>query len=136
RLRFRPAYAAPEICRAQAEQISPRTDVFHLALFCYCCIARLLPSGFAGAGLESFDFHFPAPRTFSPSLPPGLGDVFVRNLAIDPLARAQSPSDFMGALSGALAKIYHRWSYAGGTIWEIGGHTRTGEAKTALNGVN
>ena len=61
-----------------AEQIGPATDVFHLALFCYYWLARLLPDGFAGTGLQAFSFHMPALRIFFHDLPPGLEDVLRR----------------------------------------------------------
>src|SRR5262249_47828395 len=77
-----PAFTAPEICCGQ--DIGPRSDVFHLALFAYYWLADYLPHGFFGRGLAAFDFALPPLRTFAPTLCAGLATAVTRGLALDP----------------------------------------------------
>src|SRR5205823_3750686 len=45
RVSVHPHFAAPEIVQFRADDIGPRTDVFHLAMFAYYWLARQLPDG-------------------------------------------------------------------------------------------
>jgi serine/threonine protein phosphatase PrpC len=136
RLTLKPAFAAPEVCRGLGEEIGPRTDVFHLALFCYYWLARRLPGGFPGAGLEAFGFQMPALRTFVPDLPMGLTGVISKGLALEAAERWASPGAFSAALEESLKRLEKRLAFAGPLTWEIGAHTRTGRAKSMLEGDN
>src|ERR1700677_4136650 len=109
RLMVNPAFAAAEICRAQTEQIGPGTDVFHLGVFCYYWLARLLPDGFSGEGLEAFSFHLPPLRIFAHDLPPGLAHFLSRALAVDPRQRPPTPAAFMADLDEVIESIEKRW---------------------------
>jgi len=130
RLAFKPTFAAPEISRALPEQIGPATDAFHLAMFCYCWLARKLPSGFAGGGLEAFDYHIPPLRTFAADLAPGIADVVMHGLDVDVSRRFTTPAKFLAALGDAVARAEKRWEFTGPLKWDIGAHTRTGRAKS------
>jgi serine/threonine protein phosphatase PrpC len=138
RLVMTPSFAAPEVFLASPEQIGPATDVFHLAMFSYYWLARLLPDGFAGEGLPAFAFHMPALRIFVHDLPPGLEAFLTRSLAQDPEQRPASPTKFLAELDETIRQIEHRWASVGSAelTWEIGAHTRTGRSKSALHGRN
>ena len=64
------------------------TDVFHLALFAYYWLGGLLPHGFPGEGLESFEYQLPKLRIYAPRLPPGIAAVLTRGMALDPRLRS------------------------------------------------
>jgi len=131
RLEARPAFAAPEVCRFQAPDLGAATDVYHLALFAYCWLAGLLPRGFQGAGLESFQHDLPPLRVFAPQLPPGLVSVLNRGLALEPRQRYSSPSSLVTAFQAACARAECRQRSTGAVCWEAGTHSRNGRAKTA-----
>jgi serine/threonine protein phosphatase PrpC len=124
------AFAAPEVVRFRAEEITERTDVFHLALFSYYWLARYLPSGFLGEGLEAFDFALPPLRIFAPDLPPGIASVLARGLEGEPARRYGSVSELCAALRSALHDAESRARSAVPVRWEVGIHTRTGRSKT------
>jgi protein phosphatase len=123
------AFAAPEVVRFRAAEVTERTDVFHLALFSYYWLARYLPSGFLGEGLEAFDFALPPLRIYAPDLPPGIGSVLGQGLAVEPARRHASVGDFCAALRSALHDAESRARSALPVRWEIGSHTRTGRSK-------
>jgi protein phosphatase len=129
-LNVAPAFAAPEVVRFRAAEITERTDVFHLALFSYYWLARYLPSGFLGEGLEAFDFALPPLRIYAPDLPPGIDSVLARGLEVEPDRRYGSVSEFCAALRSALCGAESRARSAVPVRWEIGIHTRTGRSKT------
>ncbi len=135
-LAYHRAFAAPEICRGNAELIGDRTDVFQLSLFCYYWLARRLPTGFPGAGLEAFAFQLPPLRTFMPDLPPGIAQMLSGGLAVDVQRRYGAPSAFIAAWQEALKKVEQRWTSAEPVSWDIGQETRAGLAKSASNGAN
>jgi serine/threonine protein phosphatase PrpC len=135
-LAVNPAFAAPEVCRFEELALGPRTDVFHLALFAYYWLANYLPHGFFGEGLEAFGFGLPPLRVFAPALPPGIAGVLRRGLAPDPAQRFASVRELAGAFGAAVERAERRWQPAGPLGWDIGFHTRTGAAKTALGFVN
>ncbi len=136
RLRMAPHFAAPEAAQFHVADIGPRTNVYHLALFAYYWLARLLPSGFPGRGLEAFQFQVPPLRTYVPTLPPGLARVVNQGLAIEPGQRFSQPLALCQALDEALARALNRYASTAPVRWEIGFHTRTGRTKTALQGGN
>ncbi len=129
RLPLKPAFAAPEVCRFQAADLGPHTDVFHLALFSYYWLAGRLPHGFSGAGLEAFHFRLPLLRIFAPNLPPGISPVLLRGLAVDPRQRQATPAEFCHQLQQAVERAEERWRAAGPLRWEIGSDTRVGRAR-------
>jgi serine/threonine protein phosphatase PrpC len=131
-----PAFASPEVCRFQENELGPRTDVFHLALFAYYWLARLLPQGFPGGGLERFQHALPPLRIFAPQLFPGLQHVLTRGLALDPAKRFPTPAVFAAEFRRALARAEERTVSQTPVRWEIGSHTRTGRAKTAVQRAN
>ena len=133
---YKRAFAAPEICRRDLDLIGEGTDVFQLSLFCYYWLARRLPAGFPGAGLESFAFQMPPLRIFMPDLPPGIAEVLRIGLAVNPKHRYGAPNAFLAAWHEALARIEQRWVHAVPVGWDIGAHTRVGRAKSALEGTN
>ncbi len=104
-LHVSPEYSAPEVCALQAEAISTATDVYHLALYAYYRLAGLLPQGFPGQGLESFDFEVPPLRIYRPTLPPGIAPVLARALAREPSARFDTPAEFLAALARPLERL-------------------------------
>ncbi len=125
-------YIAPEISAFRAEEVGPRTDVYHLGLFAYYWIAGLLPDGFPGGGLEAFEHGLPFLRIYAPALPEGIYPAVMRALATDPARRYAVPGELVTALDQALAQARRRRAFAGNVRWDIGGHTRTGQAKEAL----
>jgi serine/threonine protein phosphatase PrpC len=127
-----PLFAAPEVARFQAGDVGPGTNVFHLALYAYYWLARLLPRGFAGRGLEAFGFTLAPLRTFVPAVPPGLSAVLERGLAVDPKHRFATPAEFVEAFGQAVARAEKRWSATDDVHWQIGAHSRTGRTKAAL----
>lgn len=136
RVRVHPHYAAPEIIQFRGEDISPRTDVFHLAMFAYYWIAGQLPDGLAGGGLERYDYAVPHLRIFAPQLPEGIIPVVMRGLSIAPHERFETPRAFAEALAASLACVDERRAFAGRLRWELGGHTRTGRSKAEMKRVN
>ncbi|MBI3821116.1 MAG: protein phosphatase 2C domain-containing protein, partial [Planctomycetes bacterium] len=132
RVRVHPHFAAPEVVRFRADDIGPRTDVFHLAMFAYYWLAGQLPDGLPGGGLESCDYTIPAVRLFSPQLPEGIHQVLIRGLAMNPRHRFATPRAFAHAIDEAIINVYRRRAHPGPVRWEIGGHTRTGRSKTEL----
>lgn len=131
-LQVPPLFSAPEVSRFRSADIGPRTNVFHLALYVYYWLARLLPRGFAGRGLEAFGFAMPPLRTFVPSLPPGLSSTLERGLALDAAERFASPAELVDALRQAVARAEARWASAAPVQWQVGAHSRTGRTKSAL----
>jgi serine/threonine protein phosphatase PrpC len=131
-----PAFAPPEVCRFEGPAVGPRTDVFHLALFAYYWLAKYLPHGFFGEGLEAFGFTPPPLRVFAPTLPPGLAGVLRRGLAVDPGERFASVRELTAAFRAALERAELRRRATGPVRWDIGCHTRAGRAKTALGWAN
>jgi serine/threonine protein phosphatase PrpC len=136
RLPFNAKFAAPEVCRFRAADLGPATDTFHLAVFAYYWLARLLPGGFFGAGLEAFGFAFPPLRTFAPALPPGIAPVLARGLAADPGRRPPTPAALCAELRAALDRAERRGTSTAPVRWELGVHTRAGKAKGALGRAN
>lgn len=126
-------FAPPEVCRFQAQDIGPATDVYHLALFAHYWLAGLLPDGFTGNGLEAFGHSIPPLRVFRRDLPPGVAGVIARGLAFDPRQRYPSPAALCEALEKALRRNVQRAASRTPVSWEIGGHTRTGRAKLAMD---
>jgi serine/threonine protein phosphatase PrpC len=136
RLEIVPAYAAPEVCRFQEAVLGPHTDVFHLAMFAYYWMARYLPHGFFGRGLEAFLFNAPPLQTFVPGLPPGIAAVLERGRAINPADRFPTVTAFHAALRTALEQVERRRQAAAVLHWELGFCTRAGRAKDALGRAN
>ena len=132
RVRVHPHYAAPEIVQFRANDISPRTDVFHLAMFAYYWLAGQLPDGLAGGGLERYDYALPHLRIFAPHLPEGIIPVVMRGLSLVPHERYETPRAFAEALAASLTRMHERQTFAGRLCWELGGHTRTGRSKAEM----
>lgn len=130
------AFAAPELWRQDAEALTPRTDVFHLALFAYYWLAGLLPAGFPGQGLASFQFDLPPLRTLAPHLPLRVSGILARGLAREAMQRPTAPHELAADLRQALTKAEQRRASTGDIAWEIGWHTRPGQAKQALRRTN
>jgi PPM family protein phosphatase len=135
-LRMVPAWTPPEVFHDQVWQIGPRTDVYHLALFTYYWLSSVLPKGFPGKGLASFDFAMPPLRILAPTLPVGIVGVVMRGLDLEPGVRPESPRVFCGELRAALNEVRKRENSYQRTSWDIGSHTRTGRTKEAKGGVN
>jgi serine/threonine protein phosphatase PrpC len=129
-------FIPPAVSAFRAAEMGPRTDVYHLALFAYYWLAGLLPEGFPGTGLEAFEYALPFLRIYAPGLPEGICAVVMRGLAPEPAQRYATPADLVAALAEAVARARARRSFQGSLRWEIGAHTRTGRAKTALHGDN
>jgi protein phosphatase len=103
-----PAWAPPEVVRKHVSDISPRTDVYHLALFTYYWLSRLLPNGFPGKGLASFDFDIPPLRILAPTLPVGIASVVMSGLAVEPGRRPASPRAFCTELRARINGVRKR----------------------------
>src|SRR5262249_14870534 len=73
---------------------------------------------------------------FAPHVPPGLQKVLQRGLALDPAKRFATPAEFCAEFHGALARAEQRFTWRGPIRWEIGSHTRTGRAKSAVGTAN
>jgi serine/threonine protein phosphatase PrpC len=132
----RPTFTAPEICRFRAADFNARTDVFHLAIFAYYWLARLLPNGFLGQGLEAFGYAIPKLRVFAPLLPPGINAVLSRGLAVGPVERQAGPDVLIAELREALDRARQRHASTRPIRWQTGAHTRTGRSKFALDRAN
>jgi serine/threonine protein phosphatase PrpC len=135
-VQFNARFAAPEICRFDGAQLGPGADVFHVAMLGYYWLARLLPGGFVGRGLEAFSHQVPPLRIFHPLLPGGIAPVLSRGLACQPRDRFTSPADLCAALRRAIDAAVERDGSRLPVSWEIGAHTRTGRAKEALGRAN
>jgi len=103
-----PAWTPPEVAHDQVSEIGPRTDVYHLALFTYYWLSGLLPKGFPGKGLASFEFAMPPLRIFAPTLPVGIAGVVMSGLAVEPGNRPESPRAFCAELRAAVEAIGRR----------------------------
>lgn len=104
RLRISPRYSPPEVCRFQGHKIGPASDVFQLAMFAYYAFAKLLPQGFAGQGLEAFQFQIPPLRIFQPALPTGIWPVLELGLRSDSGQRPASVEQFLHLLDRAVER--------------------------------
>jgi serine/threonine protein phosphatase PrpC len=135
-LHANPKFAPPEVCRFRAADFGPATDVFHLAAFAYYWLARLLPGGFLGGGLEAFGHMLPPLRVYAPRLPPGIAPVLGRGLALDPARRMPTPAAFLEEFRAARERAERRAASTVPVRWELGVHTRAGGAKTLLQRVN
>jgi serine/threonine protein phosphatase PrpC len=132
RVRVHPHFSAPEVVHFRVEDVGPRTDVFHLTMFAYYWLAKKLPDGLPGGGLESYDYAPPFLRTFAPLLPVGIVPVITRGLAPSPRDRFPTPQAFVHALDEAIISAYRRHAHNGTLQWDVGGHTTVGRAKTEL----
>ncbi len=112
--------------------IGPRTDVFHLALFAYYWLARMLPHGFAGEGLAAFDYQLPKLRTYAPGLPLGIAPVLARAMALDPGERHATPNNLIDALRHRVCLNQERAAFNGTVHWDTAAETRVGRTKAAL----
>ncbi len=135
-MRARAKFAAPEVARFQQEAIGPRTDAYHLALCAWYWLARLLPDGVPGAGLDAFQHELPPLRVYNPNVPEGIEAVLRQGLAVEPAHRFTSPAGFVEAFREAVDRARGRRRWTGGIRWEIGEHTRTGRTKHALQKSN
>ncbi len=132
KVRVHPHFAAPEIVQYRATDIGPRTGVFHVAAFAYYWLARLLPDGLPGAGLEAYDFAIPALRIFAPHLVEGIAPVLMRGLSTEPTDRPATPQAFAHAIDDAISNAFRRRAFTGTLQWDVGGETRTGRSKLEL----
>lgn len=135
-VRAKAAFAAPEIARFHSEDVGPRTDVYHLGLCCWYWLARLLPDGFPGAGLDAFQHELPPLRVYNPMVPEGIEAVLRQGLSTVPAQRFTSPLGLVEALGEAVERAHARRAWSGTIRWEIGQHTRPGRSKTALQKMN
>lgn len=135
-LRLNPQFAPPEVCRFNSAAVGPATDVYHLALLAYYWVARLLPGGFLGKGLEAFDHCIPPLRIYAPALAPGIAPVIERALAVDPGQRPADAVEFCRQLRDAIDQAAVRLLSTAELSWDIGGHTRTGRTKESIRRPN
>jgi len=135
-LGFNAKYAPPEVCSFRAGEIGPATDVYHLAIFAFYWCAGLLPEGFAGSGLESFDHRIPPLRPYCPLLPEGIVPVIQHGLAIEPRQRYATPHEFAMALRDQLREADQRRRACAPLHWDVGAVTLTGRTKEALGKEN
>jgi serine/threonine protein phosphatase PrpC len=133
-LRLAPAWSPPEVCQFRGERIGPPTDVFHLGMYAYYRLAKLLPGGFPGQGIQAIDFELPPLRVYSPALPPGIAPVIHQALARDPEARFATVSEFLAALECAVASAREGPASTAAVVLEVAGlsvvgrmHTLTGQ---------
>jgi protein phosphatase len=131
-LAVKASYAAPEITRFHPNDVGPRTDVFHTALVAYYWLARLMPDGVPGRGLDAFQFELPPLRVYQPALPEGIEAVVRQGLALEAGQRFTSPGGFVAALAEAVERARRRRAWTGAVRWELGLTTRAGRTKTAL----
>jgi PPM family protein phosphatase len=136
RVRVHPHYTAPEIVQYVTQEIGPRTDVFHLAMFAYYWLARQLPDGLPGGGLEQYQYDIPQLRIFAPDMPTGVIPVIQRGQALHPRARYETPTQFADALEESIARIPARRAAGPSLRWDSGGHTRAGRCKAELQRIN
>jgi serine/threonine protein phosphatase PrpC len=132
RVRVHPHFAAPEVVHFRVDDIGPRTDVFHLAMFTYYWLAGQLPDGLRGSGLESYEYAVPFLRIFTPHLPVGIVTTVMRGLALSPHERPATPQAFAHALDESIINAYRRRAFTNPLQWDIGGHTCTGRSKAEL----
>lgn len=126
------AYAAPEVVYLRTADLGPRTDVFHLSAMCYYWLARYLPQGLPGDGLEAVDFHLPPLRVYSPMLPEGIAAVLSRGMAAEAAHRFATPAAMVREFKDALERAQVRRAYRGAVAWDIGSRSIAGRTKTAL----
>lgn len=130
------AYAAPEIVYLNVADLGPRTDVFHLSAFCYYWLARRLPGGLPGEGLEAVDFHLPPLRIYAPEMPEGIAAVLTRGMSPEARHRFATPRQFLEHLREAAHRAEARRAFTGSVRFDLGSHSRTGRSKTALGRAN
>jgi serine/threonine protein phosphatase PrpC len=126
------AYAAPEVIHLKAGDLGPRTDVFHLSALCYYWLARCLPGGLPGEGLEASEFTLPPLRTYAPLVPEGVAAILSRGMAMEAAHRFASPAVLVHELKEALERAQKRRAFSGPIAWEIGSQTIAGRTKIAL----
>ena len=131
----RSAYTVPEFYH-KVEELGPRSDVFHLALFAYYGLAGRLPDGLNGQGLDAIDFLLPPLRIYAPDVPEGVQAVLDRGLTYEARHRFGTAREFVRALYEACDRAQHRRKFNGPVAWDLGGHTRTGRSKLALKRSN
>jgi serine/threonine protein phosphatase PrpC len=136
RVRVHPHYSAPEIMQYVTQEIGPRSDVFHLAMFAYYWLAQRLPDGLPGAGLEQYQYDIPHLRIFAPDLPVGILPVIQRGQTLNPRSRHETPTQFADAFDQSIARLQTRRAFSASLRWDAGGHTRTGRCKAELQRSN
>jgi protein phosphatase len=115
---------------------SASLTVYHLALYAFYWLARLLPGGFPGRGLEALGHRLPALRIYCPRLPAGIAHVLSRGLSVDPHQRQADAAELLADLRSASDRATDRLASKAPVTWEVAGHTRTGRAKEAQGGTN
>lgn len=120
-------YSPPEVCGFRADRIGPATDVFHVAAHLYYRLARLLPNGFPGNGLEAFDFQFPDLRIYYPTLPAGIAPVLSRGLARESADRFACVGDLVAAFTEAIQRARWRSSSTRAIHLDVGCATAVGK---------
>ncbi|MBX9678640.1 MAG: protein phosphatase 2C domain-containing protein [Gemmataceae bacterium] len=133
---IRNSFAAPEIVAFREAAVGVKSDVFHVALFAYCWLARLLPHGFPGAGLEAFRYALPPLRTYCPQVPEGISAVLRRGTAPEQSVRFGTVAELCDAFQSALDRAKARRAFSGPVRYEIGADSRVGRTKAALNKPN
>jgi serine/threonine protein phosphatase PrpC len=131
-VRLSAAYSPPEVCAFRADRIGPATDVFHVAVYAYYRLAGLLPDGFPGDGLETFDFDLPPLRVYAPTLPFGVAPVLARGLEREPLDRFATVAQFVAALEEAAAEARARLADPRPVRVEASGATAIGKTHVAM----
>jgi serine/threonine-protein kinase len=101
-----PSYMAPE--QVAGDEITPRADVYALAVVAYECLAGRKP--FEGANVAGVIHQVmyeppPPPRRFAPALPERCDAVFARALAKDPALRYATAAALLDALQGSAGPL-------------------------------
>ena len=96
------SYAGPEVVYLKAADLGPRTDVYHLSVFCYHWLAGFLPNGVPGEGLEAVDFQLPPLRTYHPEMVEGAARVIARGMAPEARHRYAEPRVLAEQLAAVL----------------------------------
>jgi serine/threonine protein phosphatase PrpC len=135
-LRMSRQYSPAEVYNFRADMIGPATDVFHLSAYAYYTLAGLLPGGFPGGGLSSFDFEIPPLRIYRPRLPPGVAPVIERGLTKDLANRFPSVDAFLAELMRATERVRKRASGPVTVALDRGTACRAGNAKSAAGKPN
>jgi protein phosphatase len=133
KIRLVPEYAAPEIENFRAQDVGPRSDVFHVGALLHALLGQRPPRG--AARVEVGVFRLPPLRIFRPTIPPGIDHALRRATAPDPGMRYASIVELERALEDVAAELRKRRA-PGHLVAEWASATAIGQIKGQLYPIN
>jgi serine/threonine-protein kinase len=99
-----PAYMSPE--QARGDSVDHHTDIYSLGVIVYEMLTHTIPHNAptpVGILMKRMTLPPPSPRTLNPAISTSVEQVVLRSLAVNPVERYESATDYAAALKQALA---------------------------------